>query len=260
MAEVGDIGVVKKVGGVRLVTHDDMANRDLLNIYSKPIMGWDEIPGLPNGYINPGGPGAAIVWSIVQQRVDGLMNDIYNQWQQIENPGCVVIARSGNRYGLIRNFRNVCERIEVSNPNYVEGLLDEGRWSELMASAGEHRWECPAGIAPSATGDNLEEIILKAAKIEAAEEAGYRITNARVVGRPNFNPAYFMHSQYVVMADIEFIGESKQEAHENIGKAKLFTVEEIRDLIEFGQMDDARSLAAFAVAGIHIPSIISFPA
>ncbi len=238
-----------KTAGARLLRNGD---ENLLNPFKKAVVGWKPILGVPRSFANTNN-GFAAVWSIVQKTVEGTLADLYEQPQIVENPGSVVIPRMGDKYGLISVFRNTRERIESADPNYILDLFDNNRWEELLDAVGETKWELPAGIAPAEEGDNLNELVIKAAKMEALQEAGYTVGNAQIVGRPNFNPTWFLHAQYVVLADIEAMGEAQHEDLEIIGVARLFTVQEIRGLIDRGELNDGKTLTAFAMAGIHIP-------
>ena len=239
-----------KQGGARLLSVGDSRKK---NPFGNQLVGWRRIKASLRSFANFRG-GYACLWLVVQKLHQNVLRGIYEQPQIVENPGCVVICRLGDRYGLIESFRNTGPRIKVAGSNYVQSIEDEGRWNELASSLGESKWEIPAGISPAAEGADLKKIIRDSAKLEAAQEAGYKVGRVRILkGTPNFNPTFFVHFQYVVVAEIEVIGEQNIEDLEMIGKARLFTARQIRKLIDTGQLIDGRSMAAFTVAGIHIP-------
>lgn len=155
--------------------------------------------------------------------------------------------------GLVRNFRMVGERIAVVNPSdYVRTLDAEGRWEELCTGLGEWRCELPQGLAPkSDDARDLEAFVKKAAKLEAAEEGGFQVEDVHIVGRVNTNPTFFTAAQYVVEARLVGVGERHPEDMEILGGMELATPERLRELVRGGQLDNALSLAALAIAGVR---------
>jgi hypothetical protein len=65
----------------------------------------------------------------------------------------------------------------------------------------------------------------------------------------NPNPTFIFHSQWVVLAEIEAIGEKQPEDLEIIGKARLFTLSEINSMTETGELDDGLLLAGLGLYG-----------
>lgn len=66
------------------------------------------------------------------------------------------------------------------------------------------------------------------------------------------NATFFLHPQWVVLAEIESAGEARPENPEIIGNSRLFTRADLRGLVDAGELDDGLTLAAFALAGIAI--------
>lgn len=239
----------KEPGGQTRLLYAEDAYR--MNSSGRPIVGWKST-SQGEGLYNP--MGFALMRVVVQKLINGQMEDLYDQPIIVEKPGAVVIPQLGNKIGFIQNFRFCGDRIKTASPDYILSLNEEGKWAELAASLGAWRWELPAGIAPNQDGDNnLEEIIIKAAKLEALQESGLSIDQARIVGKVNFNPTFFAHAQYIVHGIITGQIEQAAEDYEILGGVHLFELEEIRQLINSGDFDDGRSLAALAMAGIHIP-------
>lgn len=221
--------------------------KGLLNKFGKPIAGW--IPGTaPYTIVNPMGYGLA--WVVVHDE-DG--NPLYNQPVVLETPGAIVICVLGDRIGLIPSYRMVGERIIPNGGDYVKIINDEGLWGNLISGMGKSVWEAPRGLITEEVKENLEEFVVKTAKMEALQEAGYKITNAKIMGKVNANTTFFFHAQYVVYAEIESVGNANPEDMELIGKAKLFTIEEIAELQRNGEFEDGLTLAAMALCGISMP-------
>lgn len=245
----------EKAGNVRLLEHEDFSrvsyHKDAEK-NPKSLVGWQPASQGEGSLANL--MGFALMRVIVQKVIDGKLEDLYDQPILVENTGAVVVPVVGDKIGLIQNYRFVGERIQTADPSYVKSLNDEQKWGELAAALGAWRWELPAGISPLQGGKSLEEVVLAAAKLEASEEAGFVIVNARIIGKVNFNPTFFAHAQYVVMGEIASRGEQSIEDEEIIGGVNLFSPAEIRGLIEDGDLDDGRSLSSLALAGIAIPA------
>ncbi|MBN2087596.1 hypothetical protein JW758_04570 [Candidatus Peregrinibacteria bacterium] len=219
------------------------------NIAGKPVVGWQENSEGVGGIHNP--RGYAMVRAVISKLVDGDMSPLYDQPIIVESPGSIIIAQKQEKVGLIQSFRMVGKRI-MQNPDasYIEMLQKEKRWSELISSLGRWCWEAPRGlIPPIEKASDLEAFILKTAKMEALEEAGYTITNARIAGMVNANPTFFPHAQYVVNGEISSVGESSPEDLEIIGENRLFTMKELREMNMKGEFDDGLTLAGLALCG-----------
>jgi hypothetical protein len=244
MTKVIDVGKEIKIGGVRLFTPADTFSS---------VHGWRALRQNPlRGLVNP--KGWACLHIVVQKLCDGaVLQDLYDQVLIVENPGAVVVCRQGALVGLIRQFRFTAERLadlSDANSTYLRRLIEEDRWEELLATLGRWQWELPAGMSPAASGLPLAQYIKETANIEADSEGGFEIFNERICGRINANSRFFAHPQYVVAADIKRVGETKPEALELIGKARLFDPPGLRKLAEAGEIDDALSLGALALAGV----------
>lgn len=241
-----------KDGGVRLLTEDDR-QEGRKNAFDKPLIGWQPAKNAL-GLVNP--RAFACLWVVVQKLVGSRLGDLYEQPMLFENPGSIVVCRTGSRVALVKSWRNVGERLNPKDPNYVGNVDAEGMWGQVTNGLGMWRWELPRGIPPVDTDVSIESIAIKAAKLEALEEAGCKLTKARVAGRLNTNPTFFAHAQYVVDAKIESRGEQNPEELENIGATRLFTAAEIRQLANGGEIDgvgfdDGMTLGALALAGFH---------
>lgn len=237
---------MEKTGGIRLLTENDDGK---INAFGKPLIGWLPTSQGFDSLINP--HGFAKLRVIVQTKIEKRMEDLYDQPVIIENPGSIVICMANGKFGFVENFRMVGERLPTKNPNkYVKEINNDKRWKELLASLGTNKWELPRGIAVTNETD-LNKLALACAKIEASEEAGFEISDAKIIGKVNANSTFFPHSQYIVSAMIDTIGEQKPEKLETIGKIKLFSKKEIRKMVNNGELDDGMSLSTLAIAGIN---------
>ncbi len=227
-----------------------------MNQWGHPVVGW-----IPNsqglgGLHNPRGYG--LVRIVLNKLTEGILRPLYDQPILVENAGSIVIAQLGDKVGLIQNFRMTGDRIlPVAGADYIRELQKQNLWSILISSLGQWQWECPRGLIPPSadnTGnESLEDFALRTAKMEAAEEAGYEITEARVVGEVNTNPTFFAHSASVVHAKIASIGDADHEDLEMIGDSRLFTMGELRDLCNAGEFKDGLTLSALALCGLTLP-------
>lgn len=229
----------QKVGAVRQFNATD-ANTA---IHSWRTAGYDSL-------VNP--KGWAAIHVVVQKFAAGEVSprDLYDQLLIVENPGAVVVCSAGDKVGLVQNFRFTGDRL-LTDAGYVKKLADEGRFEEVLASLGCYQWELPRGLAPVQTTDEAypAAYILAAAKMESAEEAGFEIANARVIGRVNPNTTFFAHAQYVVAADFVDKRENRPEELEMLGKAHLFAPAELNALITGGELTDGLTLSALRIAG-----------
>lgn len=242
----------KKQGGVRLLREMDQL---FTNILGKPLISWLPIPHSIGGLVNRAG------WAMLRvvnykYRGNGLdpsdTDLLYDQPLLVENAGSIVVCLLDDRIGLVENFRMVGERLlQNAGSNYVQHLSDDSLWSKLLAGLGAWKWELPRGLANIPAPENFNDFILKCAKAEAAEEAGFNVTDVRIAGRVNANSTFFIHPQYVVRATVESCGQSRPEALEMIGKTKFFSREEIRKMVDAHELDDGLTLAALAICGYH---------
>ena len=232
--------VTEKTGKVRLFTEADSGTKH---------HGWLPVNGsLDQGIANP--IGWAALHIVVQKLTnDEEIRDLYDQILIVENPGAVVVCNQNDRIGMVQSFRFTAERLRTAEPGYLKQLIAENRFAELLESLGRWQWELPKGLSPNEDSTDLNELVLKVARLEAEQEAGFEIDNPRIIGRVNPNPTFFAHAQYVVAADIKAQGDNDPEALEMIGQVKLFTAKEVRQLVSEGQFEDGLSLAALALAG-----------
>ena len=235
-----------KTGAVRLFYPADA---------SSPLHGWRGLKDNPLlGLVNPKGWAClhVIVQKLIGEGNTVVPRDLYDQVLIVENPGAVVVCQEGNKVGLVRSFRFTAERLHSlahANKDYLLRIDGEDRWDELLQSLGRWQWELPRGLSPVSQEQDLQRFILDTARVEADEEAGFQIANARICGRVNPNSTFFTHAQYVVRGDIVRVGANSPEQLELIGKAQLFGKEELRRLAEGHEFDDGLSLAALALAG-----------
>ena len=196
--------------------------------------------------------GWAFLRVVLWKLLGGERVPLYDQPVIVENAGAIVLCRLGDRIGLVRNFRMVGERLlPRSGSEYIIRLQTEDLWANLVGSLGEWKWEVPRGLITTEPGEmDLVEFIVKSAKLEALEEAGFRISKARVRGRINVNPTFFLHSQFVVEAQIDSVGRARPEDLEIIGDSRLFTPVQLRVLVDSGELDDGLTLGALALCGI----------
>lgn len=186
---------------------------------------------------------------------------LYDQPLIIEDPGTILLCTTPDgKIGFVPSFRPTGPRLSHEpNVSYVRHLANQDGWSTLVESLGRWMWELPRGIAPPGEANGgkgeveLLNLIKKIAMIEAATEAGFAIDNIRVLkARLNPNTTFFPHGQYVVVCNIASMGEQRPEALEFIGRVKLFTGLEVRQMIDRGEIEDALTLAAFVLAGVRV--------
>ena len=240
----------EKSGDVVLLKNEHFEMR---NPWDEPVVGWVENSEGVGGLHNP--RGYASVRVVLRKMIDGIMCNLYDQPIIVENAGSVVIAQlDDGRVGLVQNFRMVGERIlPNAGASYIKLLQKEKLWGKLLKSLGCWCWEAPKGLVPpEEKGEDLEAFILRAAKMEALEEAGFRLRDARIVGRVNTCPVFFPHAQYVVHAHISSKTNANPENLEIIGKRQFFTMEELKRLNDAGELDDALTLAALLLCGFSL--------
>lgn len=223
-----------------------------INPWGQPVVGWAPNSQGVGGLHNSRGYGMMRV--VLRKLVEGVMQPLYDQPVIVENAGSIVIAQYGERIGLVRNFRMVGERLlPDAGAAYIRRLQEEKLWANLLESLGRWCWEAPRGLAPPREqGEDLEAFILRTAKLEALEEAGFKIGESRIVGRVNTNPTFFPHAQYVVHAQIVSMVGANPENLEMIGGSRMFTLQELRDLNNAGEFDDGLTLAGLALCGLSI--------
>lgn len=229
----------------------EQEHENMKNPFGNPVVGWLPTSQGVGGIHNP--KGWALLRTVVHKMVDGILRALYDQPTIVENVGSIVICQLGDRVGMAQNYRMVGERLlPHAGALYIQRLQSEKRWEELLSKLGRWSWEAPKGLAPGETQEDLEDFILRTAKLEALEEAGFTLRDARIVGRVNANPTFFAHSQYIVHAHIESVGNSKPEDLEIIAGRKFFTMDELRELNNRGEFDDGLTLAGLALCGMHL--------
>lgn len=230
----------------------DESHFEMENPWGKPVVGWTENSQGLRGFHNP--RGYAAVWITLRKLIDGTMKHLYEQPMIVENVGSIVIAMLGDRVGLAQNFRMVGDRLlPDAGTEYIKQLEEKKLWGKLVESLGRWCWEAPRGLAPPmGEGEDLENFILRTAKLEALEEAGFVINDAKIAGTVNTNPTFTPHAQYVVLARISSLTDAKPENLEIIGNRRFFTMEELRELNKKGEFDDGLTLAALAICGFSL--------
>lgn len=233
-------------GSVRLLTKEDFEKQ---NAFGKPLVGWRPTSQGEGGLYNQAG------WSmlrvVVQKIADGQPLDLYDQPMLVLSAGAGVVCQAGNKVGLVQNYRFVSPRILEAGREYVKRLNEENRWEELMASLGEWKWELPRGLSPLTGEADLAKFVLATAKVEAAEEAGFTLKDARIVGTVNMDTTFYPHPQYVVHGRVVAAGQKKAEDLEIIGQTRLFTGEQIREMATRGEIDDGWVFAGLGLAGFR---------
>lgn len=244
--------IVKK-GALRLLQSADLLQKSL-NAFGKALVGWlDSKSSI--GFVNK--QGWALLRVVVKKNIGGEgLKDLYDQCVVFENPGSVVLCLVGEgdnmKVGLIQNYRFVGERVPVANvTNYVAELEDTNGWNKAVESLGRDCWEAPRGLIPPVDESDLVPFVVKTAKLEALQESGLRIADAKIAGRLNANSTFFPHAQYVVVGKVVGQTDSRPEVAEIIGSMKLFGKSEVRRMVDTHELDDGMTLAAMAIAGFH---------
>ncbi|HCC23827.1 TPA: hypothetical protein DF272_06665 [Candidatus Falkowbacteria bacterium] len=238
-----------KNAGVGLLETDHF---NLTNPWGKPVVGWKETSQGFGGLFNPQG-WAALRAVLFKLAPESLKQWLYDQILLVENPGAIVIMELDGRIALTRNFRMVGERLlPEAAGDYIRRLNEERLWNVLLDTLGRWMWETPRGLINDPKSQNLEEFILRTAKVEALEESGYRLKDVRIAGRVNANSTFFAHAQYIVYGKIESQGEAKPEDLEMIGNSKLFTLDQLREMNQTGEFEDGLTLAGLALCGFAL--------
>jgi len=243
----------KKNGGIELLAEEHFSQQ---NPWGQTVVGWQPTSQGIGGLHNP--RGYAILRVVLTKLAEEKMVPLYDQPVIVENAGSIIIAQLGQKIGLVKNFRMVGERIlPDAAAMYIKQLNENYLWEELVNSLGQWKLEAPRGLIPLEVAEkgetkDIEKFILKTAKIESLQEAGFRITNAKVMGKVNPNSTFFVHSQWVVYAKIEGVEKSRPENLEIIGNSKLYSLDELRELNRSGEFDDGLTLAAMAMCGLSL--------
>jgi 8-oxo-dGTP pyrophosphatase MutT (NUDIX family) len=233
-------------GAVRFLEPQDYTR---CNHFGNELVSWKSISQSGYGLFNP--LGFACLRVVMQkEEADGSLVDLYDRPLFIDDLGAVVLCQNGEKIGFVQSFRIVGERISITGSGYVAALDAERRWVELLASLGEEKWELPRGIAPVDNTDPIQAA-LAVAHQEALEEGGFELAEAKVIGQINVDPTFFAHPLYVVSAQLKAQQRPHAEESEFIGPASFFSPDQIRELVNAGSIDDAMSISALALAGIH---------
>jgi hypothetical protein len=237
------------------------------NAFGKPLNGWktkgleDPKAGRLHGFVND--MGFALMHVVNQKAAGDGWQDLYDQFVLFENPGAIVVCTDGeDRVGLIQNYRLVGDRLQsvmerLKNPDtgkydfsaYAKTLRDKQLFAHALDGLGENVWELPRGLAPAGETADIAAFIRKVAAIEAKEEGGFDIADARIRGKVNANTTFFPHPQYVAEGKIVARGANRPEELEMIGKVKMFTPEELRRMSDADELYDGLTLACLAKVG-----------
>ncbi len=215
----------------------------------KPLVSWKTTSLGDGSVFNPAGWGLLRV--VTQRIVNGEAKDAYDQAIMVENAGAIVVCESAGKVGLVQNFRFVAERLMNAGKDYVKKLDEEKRWGELLATLGQWQWELPRGMSTVESETDLGKFVVATAKVEAFEESGFVIEDARICGKCNPNSTFFAHSQYVVSGRVAATKPNCPEPSELLGATRLFSGEEIRRLANEGELQDGLTFAALALAGFR---------
>ncbi|HJV33029.1 MAG TPA: hypothetical protein VJ694_03310, partial [Patescibacteria group bacterium] len=215
-----------------------------------------------HGFVND--MGFALMHVVNQKAAgDGAWQDLYDQFVLFENPGAIVVCTdAAGRVGLVQNYRLVGDRLEevletLKNPAtgkydfsaYARTLRDKRLFARAVEALGAWVWELPRGLAPAGETDDIAAFIRKVAAIEAKEEGGFDIVDARLRGKVNANTTFFPHGQYVVQGTVVGRGENRPEALETIGKVRMFDPAALRRMADADELHDGLTLACLAKAG-----------
>ncbi len=129
----------------------------------------------------------------------------------------LVIARDGNRYRLVEQFR------------YPIGL---------------RRWEFPQGTAPGTLEGSEPEPAVLAVR-ELREETGLRAGSMQQLGRLDLAPGMSSQRGWVFLATDLTEGQHQREPEEQDMRTAWFTDEQIDQMISAGVITDAQSIAAW---------------
>ncbi len=224
----------------------------VINRWDKPVIGWQPNADGVGGLHNPMG---FALTRIVHHHAEG--DPLYDQPLLIENAGAIVLPVIDDRIGLIQVWRVNGPRLLEAGSDYIRRLQEENRWAELVEGLGSWCWEAPRGLSPEGVaGEDLLAHIIRTAKLEAREEAGFEISNVSNPRMVNANTTFFAHAQYVVKATVNAIGDKSPEDLEQgtIGQTKFFTLEELAELNETGEFVCGLTLSAMALFGLALPA------
>ena len=245
----GETMTEKNNGGIDLLNQEHF---NMENPRNKPVVGWKPTSDGIGGLFNPQGWAAlrAVLYKITPEQ---LKQWLYDQILVVENPGSIVIMELDGRIGLVQNFRMIGDRLlPKAAGSYIKTLNEEKLWQKLLDTLGRWSWEAPRGLINDPETDDIKKFILKTARVEALEETGFTLSEARIVGPVNANTTFFAHSQYIVYGKIESMGEANPEDLEIIGTSKLFTLDQLRELNKSGEFVDGLTLAGMALCGFSL--------
>jgi ADP-ribose pyrophosphatase len=142
----------------------------------------------------------------------------YGIYGVIDKPAyALVIARDGNRFRLVEQFR------------YPIGL---------------RRWEFPQGTAPG-TLDGAEPEPAELARRELREETGLRAQSVVPLGQLDVAPGMSSQRGWVFLATGLEEGPHEREPEEQDMRSAWFTDDEIEEMILSGIITDAQSIAGW---------------
>ncbi len=114
---------------------------------------------------------------------------------------------------------------------------------QYRAVIDKYIWELPAGILEPG------ETPYACAKREITEETGYLVRNVKRIGKIYTSPGFCDEIIHVFKADCVSKGRSERDADELI-RVRLVKKSEAIELFRNGKIQDAKTIAALAFAGI----------
>lgn len=242
-------------GGVRLL---DDTHASAKNPWDGDVVGW--VP--PNGAM---GLVQLRGWAMIRGVHWKLGPDdepqvLYDQPFVFEAPGVVVAPVQDGKVCLVKVMRMVGPRLcdEEGQPyggDYVKAIDKAGRWGELMESLGEPMWQCPMGLVHAAKrrpGESMDDLIVRVAGIEAAEEVGCVLGEVRITGPGHANPTFFPHAQTSAVGRVEEVVDIRPEKLEHILDRRFFSYEELSAMIASGEITCNGTITALARIGVRM--------
>lgn len=226
----------------------------LLTDPSQVPRGWNLIEGLGEARANPRG-WAILWWAVMAGRG-------YEQPMILEAPGAMVIVRDDQgRIAFVEQHRAQRPRLPEAltgsgGLGYIALLVRDNLFGKLEASSsGSISYELPAGLVDPKDiqpGISYEQLVTRIGEREASEEAGLRVDVTNVhLDTMNANPVFFLHPHSVVVGTLVSTGKATPDAEEAIKGRVWLTEEQIRARFASGELYDARTIAALAIAGIR---------
>ncbi len=139
------------------------------------------------------------------------------------------------------NKEVIYDFLEHKGAAAVVPVLDDGRIlmvHQFRNAIDRYTWEIPAGCR-----DSLDEEYIKAAARELEEETGYRSENLSFLIRLKTAVA-FCSEQIDVFVAKNLIKSSQHLDEDEFIDVKAFSVEELKEMIYKGELQDAKTVAS----------------